>query len=136
MAAVRHGETRYDDLLMSGVDRLNARSQVQDEVPACPPVLVNPLLSHFACVSAILALTSRAVPSIQVKDVPDDVHTTLRRRAAAAGQSLQEYLLALLVEEARSPTLDELLDRAGGRAGGRAGFEAAAQAVRADRDVR
>ncbi|HEY6474911.1 MAG TPA: hypothetical protein VIY26_18605 [Acidimicrobiales bacterium] len=76
------------------------------------------------------------MPSIQVKDVPDDVHTTLRRRAAAAGQSLQEYLLALLVEEARSPTLDELLDRAGGRAGGRAGFEAAAQAVRADRDVR
>jgi antitoxin FitA len=76
------------------------------------------------------------MPSIQVKDVPDDVHTTLRRRAASAGQSLQEYLLGQLVEDARTPTLDELLDRAGGRAGGRAGFEAAAQAVRADRDAR
>jgi hypothetical protein len=77
-----------------------------------------------------------AVPSVQVKDVPKDVHATLRRRAAAAGQSLQEYLLALLIEEAQTPTLDELLDRAGGRAGGRAGFGAAAAAIRADRDAR
>ncbi len=76
------------------------------------------------------------VPSIQVKDVPVDVHATLRRRAAAAGQSLQEYLLAQLVEDAHTPTLDELLDRNGGRAGGRAGFTAAARAVRADRDAR
>jgi plasmid stability protein len=76
------------------------------------------------------------MPSIQVKDVPEDVHATLRRRAAVAGQSLQEYLLARLVDEARTPTLDELLERAGGRAGGRAGFHAAATAVRADRDAR
>jgi plasmid stability protein len=76
------------------------------------------------------------MPSIQVKDVPEDVHATLRRRAAVAGQSLQEYLLARLVEEAHAPTLDELLDRAGGRAGGRAGFQAAASAVRADREAR
>lgn len=60
------------------------------------------------------------MPSIQVKDVPDDVHATLRRRAAAAGMSLQEYLLGRLVEDAQTPTLDEVLDRAGGRAGGRA----------------
>jgi antitoxin FitA len=76
------------------------------------------------------------VPSIQVKDVPDDVHATLRRRAAAAGQSLQEYLLARLIDDAHTPTLDEVLDRAGGRAGGRAGFEAATKAIRADRDAR
>ncbi len=76
------------------------------------------------------------MPSIQVKDVPEDVHATLRRRAAVAGQSLQEYLLARLVEDAHTPTLDELLDRAGGRAGGRVGFKAAAAAVRADREGR
>ena len=76
------------------------------------------------------------MPSIQVKDVPDEVHATLRRRAAIAGQSLQEYLLARLVEDAQTPTLDELLDRAGGRAGGRAGFKAAAKAVRAERNPR
>ena len=76
------------------------------------------------------------MPSIQVKDVPKDVHATLRRRAAVAGQSLQEYLLAHLIEDAETPTVDELLDRASGRAGGRAGFKASAKAVRADRATR
>jgi hypothetical protein len=76
------------------------------------------------------------VPSIQIKDVPEDVHTILRQRAAAAGKSLQEYLLARLVQDARTPTLDEVLDRAGGRAGGRAGFKSATKAVRAERDSR
>jgi hypothetical protein len=42
----------------------------------------------------------------------------LRRRAAAAHQSLQEYLRARLIEEANSPTVDAVLDRTGGRAGG------------------
>jgi hypothetical protein len=76
------------------------------------------------------------VPSIQIKGVPEQVHATLRSRAAAAGQSLQEYLLERLVEDTLTPTLDEVLDRAGGRAGGSAGFAAAADAVRADRDAR
>lgn len=74
------------------------------------------------------------MPSIQVKDVPADVHATLRRRAAAAGQSLQEYLLGRLTAEASSPTLDEVLDRAGGRAGGHIDLATAAALVRADRD--
>lgn len=77
-----------------------------------------------------------AMPSVQVKDVPTDVHATLRRRAAAAGQSLQEYLLERLTEEARTPTLDEVLDRAGGRAGGSVPFKAAVSALRTDHDRR
>ena len=76
------------------------------------------------------------VPSIQVKDVPDEVHATLRSRAAAAGMSLQEYLLARLIEDARTPTLDEVLDRAGGRAGGKASLRHATKAVRRERDTR
>lgn len=76
------------------------------------------------------------VPSIQVKGVPDDVHAILRRRAASAGMSLQDYLLARLTEDAHTPTLDEVLDRAGGRAGGRAPLKAAAKAIRAGRDSR
>lgn len=39
--------------------------------------------------------------TIQVRDVPDDVHRRYKARAAAAGMSLQEYLLAELVEGAR-----------------------------------
>jgi antitoxin FitA len=58
------------------------------------------------------------MPSVQIKNVPPDVHGVLRRRAAAAGQSLQDYLLARLTEQARHETLDEVLARAGGRAGG------------------
>lgn len=76
------------------------------------------------------------MPSIQVKDVPDDVHATLRRRATAAGMSLQEYLLGRFVDEARTPTLDEVLNRADGRAGGRAPMGKAVKAVRAERDAR
>jgi plasmid stability protein len=76
------------------------------------------------------------VPSIQVKDVPDDVHAALRRRAAAAGKSMQEYLLERLTADALTPTLEEVLDRAGGRAGGRAPLREAAEVVRAERDAR
>ena len=76
------------------------------------------------------------MPSIQVKDVPSAVHAVLRRRAAAAGQSLQEYVLQRLTEEARTPTLEEVLERAGGRAGGHVPLRAAVKSVRADRDAR
>jgi antitoxin FitA len=66
-----------------------------------------------------MALTSQqsnravesAVPSIQIKNVPPDVHRTLRRRAAEAGMSLQEYLLGQLTEQARQPTLEEIFER-------------------------
>jgi len=71
-----------------------------------------------------------------MKDMPDMTHAILRRRAAMSHQSLQEFLLARLVEEAGTPTLDEVLDRAGGRAGGSISFSEATEAVRSDRDRR
>lgn len=49
--------------------------------------------------------------TLQVRDVPDDVRHTLKRRAATAGQSLSEYVLGELSRIARQPTLDELTDR-------------------------
>jgi plasmid stability protein len=76
------------------------------------------------------------MPSVQIKDVPETTHAVLRQRAAAAHQSLQEYLLTQLVEQAARPTLDEVLDRAGGRAGGSVSFEDAVHAIRSDRDRR
>jgi plasmid stability protein len=75
------------------------------------------------------------MPSVQIKDVPDDVHAILRRRAAAAGQSLQEYLRARLTDDARQPTLDEVLQRAGSRAGGSTPLTTAAQILRDERAV-
>ncbi len=74
-----------------------------------------------------------AMPSIQIKDVPPDTHAVLRRRAVEAHQSLQEYLLARLIEEAATPTLNEVLERAGGRAGGSVPLAEAVDALREDR---
>ena len=42
-----------------------------------------------------------------------------RRRAAAAHQSLQEYLRSRLIDEASRPTMDEVLDRVAGEQAGR-----------------
>ena len=73
------------------------------------------------------------MPSVQIKDVPERTHAVLRQRAAAAHQSLQEYLRARLIEEADQPTLEEILDRAGGRSGRSVSFKAAVAAIRDDR---
>jgi plasmid stability protein len=73
------------------------------------------------------------MPSVQIKNVPPEVHRVLRQRAAAAGQSLQEYLLAQLRRQAEAETLEEVLDRAGGRAGGSLGFDFAAESLHDDR---
>jgi hypothetical protein len=76
------------------------------------------------------------MPSVQIKDVPAETHAVLRRRAALAHQSLQEYLRSRLIEEARHPTLEEVLDEAGRQSGGHFTFQDAVDAVRADRDSR
>jgi hypothetical protein len=73
------------------------------------------------------------MPSIQIKGVPDETHAVLRRRAAAAGQSLQEYLLTRLITEASRPTLEDVLERAGGRSGGEVSLAEAAAVLRDDR---
>jgi antitoxin FitA len=48
---------------------------------------------------------------IQIRNVPDDVHRTLKVRAAAAGTSLSEYVLREVTRVARSPTPEELDER-------------------------
>lgn len=49
--------------------------------------------------------------SVTIRDVPDGTRDELAARAARAGQSLQEYLRAQLVELARRPSPDVLWDR-------------------------
>src|SRR5665811_2319832 len=74
------------------------------------------------------------MPSVQIKDVPEHTHAVLRQRAATAHQSLQEYLRTKLIQEASTPTVEEVLDRAGGRAGGRVPIKTATEILREDRD--
>jgi len=60
---------------------------------------------------------------IQIRDVPEDVHRTLKVRAAAEGTSLSQYLLREVTRAARAPTPAELDERI--RARGRAGVSTA-----------
>jgi plasmid stability protein len=74
------------------------------------------------------------MPTVQIKNVPPDVHQVLRRRAAEAGQSLQEYMLAYLTDFARKPTVEEIFDRIEQRAGGGLSLDFIVQAQREDRE--
>ena len=47
--------------------------------------------------------------SITIRNVPAETHAELSARAAAAGQSLQEYLRSQLVEIARLPDVAALM---------------------------
>jgi plasmid stability protein len=78
-------------------------------------------------------LVERMAKTIQIRDVPEDIHRTLRIRAAAAGVSLSDYLLAEIERVASRPALADVLARAGVRGGG-ASVESITDAVRADRE--
>lgn len=70
---------------------------------------------------------------IQIRNVPDELHRRLKSRAALAGMSLSDYLLAEIRQVAERPTLDELRARLQRRPG-LAPSVSPAQAVRAERD--
>jgi antitoxin FitA len=55
------------------------------------------------------------MPSITVRNVPNDVRDELAARAARAGRSLQEHLRTELIELARKPSVEEVLERARAR---------------------
>ncbi|WP_051274631.1 hypothetical protein [Cellulomonas sp. URHD0024] len=48
---------------------------------------------------------------VQIRHVPEELHRELRARAALAGHSLSEFLLAELVRIGSRPTLDTLAER-------------------------
>lgn len=73
------------------------------------------------------------MPNLLVRDLPEDVHNTLQRRAASRGQSLQQYLLAELKKLASRPTIAEVLDRVDARRGGRVGLDRAVADIADDR---
>jgi antitoxin FitA len=76
---------------------------------------------------------------IQVRDVPESVRDELARKAAAAGQSMQAYLLGELTKLAAQPSMAEIVRRAQARAkatGSTVTMDDAVAAVRATRDRR
>ena len=72
---------------------------------------------------------------IQLRNVPDDLHRTLKARAAKAGQSLSDFLISEIAAIAERPTAAEIRYRLQQRAPVKV-REAPAKAVRAERDSR
>jgi antitoxin FitA len=70
---------------------------------------------------------------VQIRDVPDNVHHTLKARAAVAGMSFSEYLRGVLMRAASRPTPAELAARIAAR-GSVEPAESSALAVRSIRD--
>lgn len=52
---------------------------------------------------------------IQIRNVPDELHKTLKVRAAKNGMTLSDYLLSEIERIADKPTMKEWLDRVGSR---------------------
>ena len=84
---------------------------------------------HPACKYAV------RMKLLQIRNMPDEVHRTLKSRAALAGMSLSEYALAELRRAAERPTRAEILERIAARPTARL-RRSPAVAVRAERDTR
>ena len=76
------------------------------------------------------------MPNLLVRDIPDDVHAALQRRAERRGQSLQQFLAGELRRLAERPSVDGGLERIGRPRGGRRGLAQATDELAAERDRR
>lgn len=88
---------------------------------------------HDMCIACVMVW--RMPKMIQVRDVPDEVHRTLKIRAAAAGMSLSDYVKRDLELAASRPTLDELDARARERGPSRLRTETIVSTLRELRDA-
>lgn len=73
--------------------------------------------------------------TLQIRNVPEDVHRRLKARAASEGRSLSELALDELRRSLERPTRAELLGRIAQRTAVETGGAVTA-AVRAERDAR
>ncbi|ONI70490.1 antitoxin [Actinosynnema sp. ALI-1.44] len=47
--------------------------------------------------------------TVQIRDIPEDVYETIRKRARAAGQSIQAYMREQVIELANQRTKEEIM---------------------------
>lgn len=88
---------------------------------------------HLYVVIDLWCMYYACMPNVQVRDVPDEVHKALVRRAELAGQSLQQFLASQLAQIAATPTIDEMLERIERRPKGRLSAESAIEAIDEER---
>jgi len=73
------------------------------------------------------------MPNVLVRDIPENVHAALQRRAEQRGQSLQQYLAGELKRLAERPSMDEVLERIERHRSGRVGFRQAVEDISDER---
>ena len=73
------------------------------------------------------------MPNVQIREVPEEIHQALVRRAELAGQSLQQYLAAQLAAIVATPTVDEMIARIERRPKGRVSRVSAIAALHDER---
>ena len=73
------------------------------------------------------------MPNVQIREVPQEIHEALVRRAELAGQSLQQYLAAQLAAMVATPTIDEMIARIERRPKGRVSRSSAIAALQDER---
>lgn len=70
---------------------------------------------------------------VQIRNMPDEMHRTLKIRAVAQGMSLSDYMLQELRKSTEVPTIEEWLARVRSREPVQMDISAE-EAVRAERD--
>lgn len=76
------------------------------------------------------------MPNVLVRDLPDDVHASLQRKAEHRHQSLQQYLAAELRQLAEYRSISEILDEVEAQHGGRVGLGTAVDDLDEERSAR
>jgi ubiquinone biosynthesis protein UbiJ len=73
------------------------------------------------------------MPNVLVRDLPDDVHFALQRKAEQRHQSLQQYLAAELRRLTERRQVADVLDEIDTHRGGRVGLRQAVEDLGEDR---
>lgn len=76
------------------------------------------------------------MPNVLVRDVPDDVHAALQRKAERRHQSLQQYLAVELRKLAQHRSIEEILDEVETQRGGNVGLKTAVADLHEERKRR
>jgi antitoxin FitA len=76
-----------------------------------PRFLIGESKVVYMCFTCKYAIHMSKTKMIQLRNVPDSLHRSLKARAAMAGMSLSDYLIAEIKEIAERPTLGELRHR-------------------------
>lgn len=76
------------------------------------------------------------MPNVMVRDVPDEVHAALQRKAERRHQSLQQYLAVELRKLAQHRSIEEILDEVETQRGGNVGLKTAVADLHEERKRR